>query len=104
MSNYYVYLFLGLLAGCVAPIETNETNPELPIESSRPNPSHPGHDHEYGSLCWSEYDSQQLEDGTIITIEVPIECNPFYIYKGYPDPIEKPLDSEIQQPVIVNEY
>ncbi len=88
MLNKIVVVLSLCMAGCLAPIESESESEEITQAKEAPAPDG-GNGSSYGFGCGSVY--QELEGPGGVTLEIPVECIPFYIYMGDPLDRENPF-------------
>lgn len=104
MKNIFTFLVVLMCAtGCAVDTgeESTEYYEDVADEDGSAMAGYPGSGSGYGSPCPSDVFEFELPDGTLYQMVVPGLCNPFYIYTGYPPPLnpveelEDPLDDPL---------
>ena len=84
LSNKILAILSLCMVGCLAPIEPESSSEEI-VETEEIPESNWDNGPSTSFGCGSVY--QELEGPNGISLRIPVECVPFYIYKG--DPFEK---------------
>jgi hypothetical protein len=81
------------VSGCI--VDTEETASDDVTQESSDSPQYlGGHGGNHWPACQGHVEVVLTPDGEEVAFMLPAFCNPFYIYKGYPNPVDtNPVDN-----------
>lgn len=88
------------LSGCV--VDTEETISDDTTQESSSSPQYPGGSSggPHWGACQGYVEVVLTPDGEEVAFLLPAFCNPFYIYMGYPNPVDtNPIDNNPLQEI-----